>query len=310
MCVIGDGGDSGSNTTSTPIIPQWLKNLEKNTGVNWENAQGQLPSISQLYNNTPLEGTAQLNPMQLSDINAIQNYGTGPNAYESAGYGTVSGALPTLGSAESMIGNSGNYLDAAQNQIGNAQNQINYMTNPNNSGQTASTQAAMNQFSQETLPTLENTAASAGLGNSGALLQSVSQGQNNALIPLLQQQVGNQENAIGQYGNLASLEAGLGGQNTSNASALGGLANTQAGIGSTQAGLGSTIFGQDQTSLANALQAAGLPYSVAQQEATNLYNQQEQQNQFGQQIQLGPSSNFGIFGGNQSSTSISSPSKF
>jgi len=159
-----------------------------------------------------------------------------------------------------------------------AQSTLNFLTDPNSLGYTNATNAAMGEFNQQQLPEIQSQAALQGQGNSGAALAAEALGQSNTLTPLLQQQLQLQSQGVSQ-----------------------GTA------------LGAQQYNQDQQTMTNALQAAGLPYEVAQQQAQALYNQQEQQNQLAQEIQMGPFQQIGsIFGrGNTISTSTpSSGSKF
>jgi len=133
---------------------------------------------------------------------------------------------------------------------------------PGSNGISPVTAATEAQFNQATLPTIQNSAANMGQSNSGALLEAIQNGQVNALVPELTAQNQQQLEAAGQVGNI-----------------------------------GSTVYNQDVTNLTNALQAAGLPYDVAQQEAQSQYNQQQQKSQLAQEVQLGPFSQIpSIFG--------------
>lgn len=139
----------------------------------------------------------------------------------------------------------------------------------------AATQQAEKNFSTFQAPQIQQSANLAGLGNSGAALEAEAEGSAQAAVPFLQADQTNQLNAAGQMGQLGGQE-----------------------------------FGQQQTALTSALQAAGMPYQIAEQQAQALFNQQQQKQQFGQQVQFGPSQLFPNVIGGGSSTSVNTPSKF
>ena len=214
----GGSQSSGSSTTTTSgSIPPWARPAYQGSTAQEIAAQSALPSISQIYSGVPTLGVPQLNSGQTTAISGLENQQQGPNAQEQAALSSLSGFTPGANGISPL---------------------------------TAATEA---QFNQATLPTIENTAANMGQGNSGALLEAVQNGQVNALVPELTAQNSNQLQAATQTGNI-----------------------------------GSTVYNQDVTNLTNALQAAGVPYAQAQQQAQAQYNQQEQQSQLGQEVQLGP----------------------
>lgn len=155
-----------------------------------------------------------------------------------------------------------------------AMSQINQLTS-GPIGSSPATQAAEQAFKDFTLPTIQNQAAAMGQGNSGAALEAMSQGSERAVVPFIQQEIANRESAVGQLGQLGAQQ-----------------------------------YGQDIGTLTNALQAAGLPYQVAAQQAQALFNQQQQQLQFGQQVQMGPLQQVGSLFGKGNSVSTTSAPKF
>lgn len=129
-------------------------------------------------------------------------------------------------------------------------------------------QAEQNYINQTVLPTTQNQSALEGSGTSGASLEAVANAQTGAMTPVLENAASNQLSA----------------------------ANELAGIGST-----------GNAQLQQALEAAGLPQQVAQEQANAIYNQQSQKQQFGTAVQQQPLS---LVPASLGSTSVSSPSKF
>ena len=219
---MGSGGDTSKSSQSGPNIPAWLRPFLTNTAKDWTSAQGQLPDISQLYSQIPMLNVPGL---QGNELNAI-------NQFEQTG--------------NSMF-NSGGANSAQQGAQGQLESFI------NQSGPSASTQAAEKSFNDFAAPEIMSQASLMGLGNSGAGLEAISQGQERALVPFLQQDEQNKLSAAGQLGSLGGQE-----------------------------------FGQLQSSMASALEAAGMPRDIATQQSQALFNQQQQRQQFGQQVQMGP----------------------
>lgn len=103
-------------------------------------------------------------------------------------------------------------------------------------------QNALRVWTDTALPTIQNQAALAGLGRSGALLKNIESSQNQFLTPIIQQQLGLEENAInrqmqGAQTNLSTL-LDLGGRARTGAQAgyqaNMGLAGTRRDIARTQ----------------------------------------------------------------------------
>lgn len=233
-------GSSGSSTTTqTTSLPGWLRPIYQGAVGQELAAQGGLPSILEMYGMVPGLQVPNLTPEQTSIINLLEQYPTGLNAPEQG-----------------------------------AMSQIQQLTS-GPIGSSPTTQAAEQAFKDFTLPVIQNQAAAAGQGNSGAALEAMSRGSEQALVPFLQQEVGNREAAVGQLGQ-------LGGQQ----------------------------YGQDMGTLTTALQSAGLPYEVAVQQAQALFNQLQQRFNFGQQVQMGPLQQVGQLFGKGSSVTTSNAPKF
>lgn len=222
------------------------------------------------------------------------------------------------------------YYNTAANQ---AQQLYNQFAPGSTGGVSPAIQAAQNQFQKLQLPTIENLAANMGQGNSGAALEAASTGEMQALTPLLQEQAqlqastgqnltsadlaraggitGAYGTAAGGLGSLgaqqqqlrqAALEAAASGSSGLASTAAGGLGNVAGG----QTQLGGAAYQQQLSSLTNALQAAGMPYEVAVQQAQAYFDRLQQQQQLAQTVQLGPFSQIpAIFGGSNTVTTTS-----
>jgi hypothetical protein len=235
---MGSGSDTSSSQQTVPTIPKWLKPLLVGEERQYEQGQDKLPSIAQLFGMVPQQGTAPFTAQQNALISQI------------------SGLNGQLNPAEQA-----------------AQGQYNQFLSQN--GPSAATQQEEQNFSQLQAPQILQQAALMGQGNSGAALSALSQGQETALVPFLQQDTQNKLTAAGDL-----------------------------------QGLGTQQYNQQTQDLQNALVAAGMPQQLAQQQADALFQQLEQQFQYAQGIQTQP---FGLFGnaiGGGSSTSINTPSKF
>lgn len=232
------GGDTSTSQQSTPRIPDWLRPLLKQEEKQYSGAMKGLPDLQQLYGQIPLQGTAPFSQQQTDLINKI------------------SGLSGQLNPAE----------QAAQGQY----NQFLSQTGPS-----AATQQELQNFNQMQAPGILQQAALMGQGNSGAALSALSQGQESALVPFLQQ---DEQNKLTAAGDLQ--------------------------------GLGTQQYNQQTQDLQNALVAAGMPQQLAQQQADALFQQLQERLQFAQGVQTQP---FGLLGGTiggGTSTNISSPGKF
>lgn len=167
----GGGGTSDITThAGLPAMPKFLMKYFGNTARGLTSAQGQLPDITSLYNNTPLLGTAQLGQNELNDIQGFQN-NIGPNAAQNQ----------AAGGFQQFLGQNGKPSEA--------------------------TQAALKEFNDLQAPAIMGQAALSGLGTSGAGLAALAQGQEQALVPFMQGDLQNQLSAAGGLGNLGGQEA-------------------------------------------------------------------------------------------------------
>ena len=139
-------------------------------------------------------------------------------------------------------------------------------------GSSPATRAGMAAFQQNVLPTLQNELGSMGLGRSGIGAEQIQRASTSAAVPLIQQEIANREQGIGQYGNIANQLAGLGQQDVQN--------------WTTAAGLGSSLGGTQQQTAQASLDApyqdylrrqalaqsstglGGIPYSAPMQQTT------------------------------------------
>ena len=221
---------SGSGS-STPTAPSWLTQaLSGAIG-----GAGGLPDLSQLFSNFPGLG---INPNQYYDLANMFNVANkGPGTYSNAN-----------------IKAAGQGLDQFVDQNGQP---------------SAATQAGLKEFNQLQTPGIMNQAASMGLGNSGAALDAISQGQEQALVPLLQS---DQSNSLAASGALGSL-------------------------GAQQGQLGQSAFNSQLSGLESILSPEGMPQQ-------NQFNQQMGQEQLAQGYQQELMQLLGsLFGGKQSQSS-------
>lgn len=176
------GGGGGSHTTtvssSQPQINKLLRPLMQQSSTDWLTAMQQAGpySLASLLAPNP-EQIAQLTPGEMSDINQTQQY---------AQSGTP--------------------------QMQQAQDLINQLTG-GAIGSSPATLAAMANYNQNIMPTITSSLGATGGGRGGALTAALTQGQTSAITPLLQQEISNRENAIGQETNLGTMQS----QNVQNA---------------------------------------------------------------------------------------------
>lgn len=209
------GFGSGTNTTGGTVTPSLPSNVQPgfNYGINeWENAQQNVPSLSAQYANMPQLQVPNLTPEQQAIIQQL------------VASGQTSPALQ------------------AANQ------QLQQLTS-GPIGSSPATQQAMAAYNAQVVPQLLQQQALAGRGSGGAALEAVAQGEQSAMVPLLQREIATRQAAVNQYGQLQ---------------------------------------GETMQSLAASLEAAGLPREVAQQQAAAAYARQQQQQQFAQGLQSVP----------------------
>jgi hypothetical protein len=106
-------------------------------------------------------------------------------------------------------------------------------------GSSPTTTAGMNAFETLSKPSIQNDLAAMGMGRSGAGAQAVSNARTQALTPLLQQEIQNRANSVGQY-------IGLGNQQEQAAAGLTGLGAQQIGAAGQAAQLGGQAGGVEQ----------------------------------------------------------------
>lgn len=215
------GAQTASQQQSAfPYTPSWLTPYYQQGANQATNAQNSIPPIGNLYNQYPGLQTAPLSGAELNTINQFgQNIG--PNATSNVGVGAL----------ERFLGAPGTPSTA--------------------------TNAALNEFKTLQAPEILQQSALMGQGNSGAALQALTQGQESALVPFMQQDLANQ---------------------------------LQAGQEVTSAGQNQEQITQQQ--LQNTLQAQDLPRQIQQQGYQNAFDQAMGRFNFGAGIQTGPLSNF------------------
>ena len=130
-------------------------------------------------------------------------------------------------------------------------------------GSSPATQAGMEAFRQLTAPSIEQQQALMGRANSGAAIEAQQQGATAAAVPLIQQEIQTRDQAVNQYGQLQQ---------------------------------------QQIASLSAALEAAGMPREVAQQQAQAAYQKLAQQYGFATELQTLPLSTLGQLLGSSTRT--------
>ena len=152
-------------------------------------------------------------------------------------YGMVpqQGVAPLTGTQNSLINTISGQTGALNSAEQGAQGQYNQFLGQN--GPSAATRAEMQQFNDLQAPAILQQAGLMGQGNSGAALSALAQGQESAAVPFLQQ----------DEQNKMSAAQGL-------------------------QGLGAQQYSQQTQDLQNALQAAGMPQQIAQQQADALFS--------------------------------------
>lgn len=197
---------------TTPILSGQTANVVGNAFGQLGNFQAGAPNLLNLYQNFPGLSVPNLTPEQQALINQITAFGANN---------------PDLANAR-----------AAETSL---------TAGP--IGSSPLTQQAMQAWEQFTKPTVESSAALAGLGNSGALAENLAGSETQALVPLLQQEIQNRQGAVSAYTNIQQ---------------------------------------QQINSLASALEASGLPRQVALEQAQAAYQQATGQSQFAAGLQQFP----------------------
>lgn len=228
-----------SSSTSAPVVPTWLLNLTKGSGGAAQNLLnnaepgliGQLqPNPEQIAQLTPTEQSLirQLTAESPGPFNPIGSIGnaqnltgigqmvlsgsTGPNVTAEIGQARrILQGLPgvsagDLNSAERAIGDISNPQTTAD--LNAARDQIQQLTS-GPIGSSPATQAAMRAYETSAVPQIESGQAMSGAGRGGGLTQALTQGEEQAYVPLVQQEIANRENAPAQYQGLATTQAEL-----------------------------------------------------------------------------------------------------
>jgi hypothetical protein len=229
--LIGSGQGSINSGSSAPTLPPWLQQILQNTGGQQLTAQQTLPQLSTLPGMTPELNVPNLTPQEQA---LIGNIG----------------------------GQAGSGLDPAYKQLSEL------TSGP--IGSSPATAAGMEAFQQQIAPQIMQQEALAGRGTGGGATEAIGQGATAAALPLIQQEIGNREAAVGQYANLDQTQ----------------------------------MQGYEQ-----ALTAAGLPREIATAQSQAQYQQLLQQLAMIQGIQTGPENLFGNTIG-QTGSSSSHPTSY
>src|SRR5216684_768065 len=162
--------------TSTPTLPGWLQSA---LSGNLAGGQG-MPSILQLFEGFPQLGMSGNQQYDLANMFNVANE-TPAGQY---GIGSYSNAATNSGAAglRDIISGGGPGAGAISSAEGGLQNFI----GGGPGKPSAATQAGLKEFSDLQAPGIENYMASMGLGNSAAAGDALAQGQEQALVPLLQ----------------------------------------------------------------------------------------------------------------------------
>lgn len=235
---MGDFASSSQNSSgaSQPTAPAWMSKLTRASGRDWSQYLPQAFSSFQNLVNAGPEGTAQLTPAETGNINSL----------------------------ESIANNGG--LTSEEQQ---SQKMIDQLTG-GAIGSSPATAAAMRAYNATAAPVVAQNASMTG-GRGGALEEALTNAQEQAYVPLIQQEIGNRENAIGQEQTL----------------------------------------GQDQTTnIQNAMNASDMQRQVEQERYANQYQNQQTLLDLMQKMAFGPASGFGpsMIGNTSSSSGSATPS--
>lgn len=243
------GSPGSTNVNQTANIPDELKPLV-NGSVGWTLG---------LQNALPLSQFTQYNPAGTADLSDLQKFGM----EQTPGLSQWAQSNPYLTSA---FGNFAEMPEIASRPVSNpaaeqaALAQLNQLTS-GPIGSSPYTQQGMEAWKQFTLPQVQNEAALAGLGRSGPYIENVLKSQTQALMPLLQQEIGNREASVGQLGGIAGAETArelLPRQQT-----LDALGST----GNQMVNLAQMTFTQKSQAIEEALRAGQISRDVAQQQS-------------------------------------------
>lgn len=260
---MGGGGQSGKTTTineAQPLIAPEVSPLIKSSVARFMEAQAGGPSMLSLLSPTPQNIPGQTGVEQFFS-NMMLGLGSPGTQFDAAGnLAQPQGGSGTTSPAPQSL----DAMNWATSPELLALNQIMQMTGGpiGSSPATQEGKAALErQYQQETLPSIQNQMQLAGLGNSGALGESLSRargGVASATVPLLQQEMVDRMNAVNQL-----------------------------------AGLGGTLAQRERSDISGALQTAGTPREIqTQQEQAKFLDQQRVQALI-EQLVMGPLNIFG-----------------
>jgi hypothetical protein len=287
------GGSKGTTSTvqgATPMVDPTMQPLIAQSAARFANAQNLAPGLETLLSPTPqqIPGQTPAEQMFMNAIFAAATGGADSTPYANTYERMAAGLMPQLATpAGSRI------MEWAGAPEMQAMDQINKMLTDANApiGSSPATlqakQALEDQYKNETLPTIQNQMMLAGLGNSGALGESIARARSGvaaAEVPLLQQEIANrlqtQQFGTQQYENI--------GQNLDTRRQQ-GIMNAITQL----TGLGGTTSNRQDQRLNQALGAAGQPRELqTQQEQANFLDQQRIQAMI-EQLTMGPLNIFG-----------------
>lgn len=305
------GGQSGSSTV-TPQIPNELKPLITQSagalqgvqaGLNEQGALGGLltPSPQMIAPQTGVQNVLSQFRAGLAgpSFTALQGLlpGLGQSGISQTGQAALNSLTPMQQQAAQQIGGAfdsgqASFGNLSQSALGSLQaptdrqaGRLGTLSDQAKTDLSGAVQAGLSEFQKTALPLIQNQAALAGLGHSGAVESAMGQALSSTLTPLIQQQIQgqlglNQQN-IGNQAALAQqwlgARAGLTGQGLQGQLGLlgqdlsGQQALAQQGFGARAGLLGQDL--QSQAGLAPAL------LSASEQNAAGVRGIQEQQNQ-------------------------------
>lgn len=216
----------GSNTSTSVSIPT---NPTIEAFINQT-----IPKIQAVQESAPLVQFTDPNVKQIAGLSPLQQY---------AGALVPGIAQPTqqAQAATSLLG-----YDASGNPVST----IGGTNTPSVLGQLASltggeigsspaTQAGMQAFQQNVLPTLQNELGAMGLGRSGIAAEQIQKAATSAAVPLIQQEIANRQSALQQYPTIAAQLSAIGQQGVQN---LGTAASLGSALGANEQKTAQNVF--------------------------------------------------------------------
>jgi hypothetical protein len=202
----------GSNTSTQYSIPS------NPTIENYINQT--IPKLQATQDVAPLSQFAQPQQRQIAGMSPLQQY--------------AAGMVPMIAEGNPQ---SGNALDIL---YGGGLGQLGQLTG-GPIGSSPATQAGMQAFQQNVLPTLQNELGAMGLGRSGIAGEQIQRASTSAAVPLIQQEIANRAASVPQYANIAQAGAQIGQQDVQNMGTAAGLGTS---LGSTQQQLAQSAYDQ------------------------------------------------------------------